>query len=130
MFDKRQLKEAYKTLKIGSDWIRLDQMTWGWFEDRPAWGWLKDDLGLSRSTLDNLAPCLYLIYLSLSLIIKDRWISRTCKLQLHAASFCKVFINILINNSANTLFTNPITCLLNQQVVFISNQAWLYTVGF
>ena len=34
LFDKRQLYEAYKTLKIrsdwiqnGSDWIRLDQMT-------------------------------------------------------------------------------------------------------
>ena len=26
MFDNRQLKEAYKTLKIGSDWIRLDQI--------------------------------------------------------------------------------------------------------
>ena len=26
MFYKRWLKEAYKTLKIGSDWIRLDQI--------------------------------------------------------------------------------------------------------
>jgi hypothetical protein len=26
MFDKRQLKEAYKTLEIGTDWIRLDQI--------------------------------------------------------------------------------------------------------
>ena len=39
MFDKRQLKEAYKTLKIGSDWIR----------------WLEDDLGISQSTVDTLA---------------------------------------------------------------------------
>ena len=30
MFDKRQLKEAYKTLKIGSDWIRLDQIGSDW----------------------------------------------------------------------------------------------------
>ena len=39
MFHKTQLKEAYKTLRIGSDWIR----------------WLEDDLGISRSTLDTLA---------------------------------------------------------------------------
>jgi hypothetical protein len=30
MFDKRQLKEAYKTLKIGSDWTRLDQIGPDW----------------------------------------------------------------------------------------------------
>ena len=33
MFDKRQLKEAYKTPKldqIGSDWIRLDQIGLDW----------------------------------------------------------------------------------------------------
>ena len=36
--------------QIGSDWIRLDQMTWGWLED---------DLGISQSTLDNLAVCDY-----------------------------------------------------------------------
>ena len=31
MFEKRQLNEAYKTLKIcGSDWIRLDQIGTDW----------------------------------------------------------------------------------------------------
>ena len=44
MFDKIQLKEAYKAYKVGSDWIRLDHMTWGWLED---------DLGISQSTLDT-----------------------------------------------------------------------------
>ena len=74
IFDKRQWKETYKTIKIGSDWIILDQMTWGllehdmgmtwrWLEDdlMMTWGWLEDDLGISCSTLDTLAACYILI---------------------------------------------------------------------
>ena len=38
MFDKKQVKEAFKTLKIGSDWIK----------------WLEDDLEIAQSTLDTL----------------------------------------------------------------------------
>ena len=30
MFDKRQLKEAYKILKTGPDWTRLDQIGSDW----------------------------------------------------------------------------------------------------
>ena len=30
MFDKRQLKVAYKMLKIGSDWIGLDRIGSDW----------------------------------------------------------------------------------------------------
>ena len=43
MFDKGQLKEAYKTLKIRSDWIR----------------WLEDDLRMTFK--DTLAACFYQI---------------------------------------------------------------------
>ena len=50
MFDKRQLKEAYKTLEIGSDWIRLDQIGLDWIR--------LEQIG-SRSTLDTLAACFY-----------------------------------------------------------------------
>ena len=32
MFDKRQLKKANETLKIGSDWIRLDQIGSNWIK--------------------------------------------------------------------------------------------------
>ena len=55
MFDKRKLNEANITLKIGSDWIRLDQI--GSDDLRMTWGWLKDDLGIWWSTLNTLAAC-------------------------------------------------------------------------
>ena len=41
MFDKRQLKVAYKTLKVGSDWIRLDQIGSDWIR------LLEDDLRMT-----------------------------------------------------------------------------------
>ena len=73
MFDQRQLKVAYKTIEIGSDWIRLNQIGSDWIRldqigsdwirlDRiesdgfendlgMTWGWLEDKLGISWSTL-------------------------------------------------------------------------------
>ena len=42
MFDKRQLKKAYKMLKIGSDWIRLDQIG----SDRIGFQTALDQIGL------------------------------------------------------------------------------------
>ena len=55
MFDKRQIKLAYKTFKIESDWIRLDQIGSDWI--RLVQIGSEDDLGISRSTLDTLAAC-------------------------------------------------------------------------
>ena len=40
MFDKRQLKKAYKTLKIGSDWIKSDWIgseSFGLDQNRSDW---------------------------------------------------------------------------------------------
>ena len=65
MFDKRQLKEAYKALKIWSDWIR----------------WLEDDLEISRSTLDTLAACLDITTMPYFCISYFRpWILHTSKI--------------------------------------------------
>ena len=45
MLDKRQLKKAYKTLKIGSDWIRLDQIGSNWIRlDQIGSDWIRLDL--------------------------------------------------------------------------------------
>ena len=44
MFDKRKIKEAYKTLRIGSYWIRLDQIGSDWKRlDQIGSDWIRLD---------------------------------------------------------------------------------------
>jgi hypothetical protein len=71
MFDKRQLKEAYKTLKIGSDWIRLDQIGSDRIRLDQIGSEPEDDLGISRSTLDTFAACFLKILILCMISIQE-----------------------------------------------------------
>ena len=51
MFDKREIEEAYKTLKIESDWIRLIRSDWIWL----------DQIGLDQIGSDWGNPMTYSI---------------------------------------------------------------------
>jgi hypothetical protein len=73
-FDKRQLKEAYKTLKIGSDWIRLDQIGSDWIKlDQTASYWI---------ILDQIGSDWIIVYGEGSQLFRDAKMSKGNKVVL------------------------------------------------